>query len=932
MVFCAYCGKGFTRKEHLERHLPTHTNVKPHRCEDCQLGFSRRDLLQRHHATYHMARDPMEPTPGGAPTTAGRTQIACLNCAQAKTGCDKQTPSCTRCREKGLQCEVRYARRSTKSAYRATQAAKKAPVSMSASHPQPIPAPTAMVPVPMDSDHGASHGDAQVKVPISPTDVPMTMDPRISQNDSSPKRNSPANSHTTPDGLLSPPTVIDTMDDFFQYGSDFMHQDPNFPEMWPWGDMADYDMYPNNPQMQADPISVFPDFNSMASSNSELIDSATGSTHTRSTSIMSSTKDFDPILLDTNSANAPDTPALELGAVLASESGWPIARCNTVTYSGDCPRTAIVHLESLERKSKQDGTWKALEGLLDMSEKDCTDLTSVVPMNTRTRDQILAIAQTFLHKALDIHRSGFQNQNKRYPSSGIAMFLVLPPAKILEYFLRSYVRNLSFFYSLVSSGRVDPNEMISSNQAATLLVLLMIAQGASVVPREEARTLSIGLIETCRISLFDIIEKNVEMCADPTVHRCSLLFTLLGAWSGDKWLMDIAMGQRAMYLAASSFNSPTNIEVAWRSWLDHETKNRLVYNWVMVDQELSLFHDTAPLMAISDLCTPLPGPEELWMSGTADQWMAAMQSINHSASVGPQLVLPPPPLTPSLFSMFQDFLHDNLHSQRWGALTPHKLRLLLHPLQSLLWHLREVIFCLSDTSNPRTTPGSPAEKPPVSMHKVYAQDLLQKWYRLSNIYFKAHPTCVATKTNLVLFHLISLNAVTNFPAIEQLARRERGEGAHEGSSSAWEAYGPHIRAIEEAVYHCGQVIRLVRAMPADRRPIWWSAAVYRALLILWAYSVLRQDPGFLKNPEGAFVLVMDAVELENGDLFDYMWGSGPKAIPVLSGPNGSTVGLGKPSDVLDYAVAMLDEGVSTRFSDGIRRKIIALNHVWSSSS
>ncbi len=90
--------------------------------------------------------------------------------------------------------------------------------------------------------------------------------------------------------------------------------------------------------------------------------------------------------------------------------------------------------------------------------------------------------------------------------------------------------------------------MINSNQAATLLVLLMIAQGASVVPREEARTLSTGLIETCRISLFDIIEKNVEMCADPTVHRCSLLFTLLGAWSGDKWLMDIAMGQRGMYL------------------------------------------------------------------------------------------------------------------------------------------------------------------------------------------------------------------------------------------------------------------------------------------------------------------------------------------------------------------------------------------------
>lgn len=23
MVFCAYCGKSFTRKEHLERHIPS---------------------------------------------------------------------------------------------------------------------------------------------------------------------------------------------------------------------------------------------------------------------------------------------------------------------------------------------------------------------------------------------------------------------------------------------------------------------------------------------------------------------------------------------------------------------------------------------------------------------------------------------------------------------------------------------------------------------------------------------------------------------------------------------------------------------------------------------------------------------------------------------------------------------------------------------
>jgi hypothetical protein len=165
---------------------------------------------------------------------------------------------------------------------------------------------------------------------------------------------------------------------------------------------------------------------------------------------------------------------------------------------------------------------------------------------------MLAITQSFLHKALDIHRGGINGYPKAgYASPGDFNFIVLPPSNILEYFLRSYVRSLSDYYSLVVGGCVDPNELLhnNQNQASTLLVLLMIAQGAAAVPTAEARYLSAGLTETCRISLFDIIEKDVELSADPTALRCALLFTMLGLWSGDKWMMDISFGQRGMYLS-----------------------------------------------------------------------------------------------------------------------------------------------------------------------------------------------------------------------------------------------------------------------------------------------------------------------------------------------------------------------------------------------
>ncbi|KAJ3580419.1 hypothetical protein NPX13_g140 [Xylaria arbuscula] len=876
----------------------------------------------------------MGPAPGSNPPNAGRTQIACQNCAQAKTGCDKGVP-CTRCREKGLNCTVRYARRSTKSAYRAAQTSRRPSVSIPAQHPLP-PSPSMMTinigtpfaPASMDINQGVPHGDPQVK-PLIPSPNPqMTIDPRMSQHDHV-LYGSPLQAR--PDFSLSP-LMMPSVDDvnFSNYDNNLMYQGLGPHEGW---GVDDYPIYTDDPPfMQPDSLTL-PNLSPMTSSMSEPIESTVGSTHTRSTSIISS-RDVDQLLLGSNwPANR---PAIETGALIASESGWPIARCNPVIFSGNCPKTAIIYLESLENKSRHEDTWNALEGALDnTAESGGADFTSVVPLQPGSRDRILAITQGFLQNALNIHRRGLQFHDGQCHS-----YLVLPPNKILEYFLRSYVRNLSCLYSLVPSGHVDPNEMIARGQASILLALLMISQGASVVSSEEARTLSAGLIETCRISLFDIIEKNVDLCADTTIHRCSLLFTLLGAWSGDKWLMDIAMGQRGMYISmlkhAGMFESAadpsssdlTNIEASWRSWLDRETKNRLVYNWVMVDQELSLFHDTAPMIAVTDLCTPLPGPEDLWMSGDASQWMTAMQSnINCPPANASAQLFSPPSLTPSLFALFRDFLHNSPENQKWGALTPHRLRLLLHPLQSLLWNLRELKCYLSTMQKPTTGASKSAEKTSPMDNQANTQNLLQRWYELSRQYFQANPTCVVSKTNLVLFHLISLNPITNFPAIERLARRE----GIPSTETLWDfpaQHGPYIHNIEETVYHCGQVVSLVRAIPTDLRPIWWSAAIYRALLILWAYSILRRDASFLQDPETGIPLVIDKAAVGDEDLYNYMWGNGPKAVPVLSGPNNTTMSLDDQSKVADYAVKMLEEGVSTRFSDGIKRKLIALGKAW----
>ena len=406
----------------------------------------------------------------------------------------------------------------------------------------------------------------------------------------------------------------------FGGGNELMGREASYQD-FVWADYPmDMDMYASPLQLgqQADmapaaavagtlpPFTATTDYSDISSSSEAMaLSSSQGSAHTRGTSILSSSnsaefeghtnstitsndnRNFDDmdmgvgsITKEANStskqrqqhqrqqhppplfdmaAMAPcrDGAIPEFEVVMASEAAWPLARCTPLIYSGACPRTAIVHLECLEQKSKQEGTWTALEQFLDGNQAEATDAPQVVPLTSRSRDKMLAITQSFLHKALDIHRSGMI----MYPKTGGTAspgppdfnfnFIVLPPSRILEFFLQSYVHSLAIYYPLIAGGVVDPNEMLDNSQASILLVLLMIAQGAATVPMAEARYLSAGLSETCRISLFDIIEKNVELSADPTALRCALLFTLLGAWSGDKWQMDISMGQRSMYLSVS---------------------------------------------------------------------------------------------------------------------------------------------------------------------------------------------------------------------------------------------------------------------------------------------------------------------------------------------------------------------------------------------
>lgn len=626
--------------------------------------------------------------------------------------------------------------------------------------------------------------------------------------------------------------------------------------------------------------------------------------------------------LPSNMNSVPD-----LGAVIAAQDGWNVFRCTPTIPSSACPTTAKLNLERLEQTLKNHEGWTSwTPNSADMQFAGPERLT-VMHLHESTRDKLLAITQSILHKALETHRGSNHSYMGGNPQMGHGgnNFVLLPPARVLEYFLRSYANNFECYYQLTSRGTLDANELMHcyNPMAASLLILMMIAQGAMNIPSTEARWLTGGLTEACRISLFDLVERNINLASDPTVLHAALLFTEQAAWSGDKWQMDIAMGQRGMYsymlrhsgvlehqapIYASNMEGQSNADALWTQWIQQESQSRLVYSWVMVDQDLAIFHDTAPVFNVTEFGAPMPDADRLWQAKNANEWSSLFEQVHDFSTGFTQIGAGSRPL--SLRDLFRHFLDDEILAIGI-EMTPVQMRLLLHPLQSLVCHYSQLISCFSDNVASRAkNSGVTAASTRCRVEEV--QCLLQRWYKLAEHYLKSQPLCSVMSANLVLYHLISLNAVTVFPEIEKLARREAFDGTYQ--ALVW-IHKRAIADVNEATFHSGQVLRLVRKMPRSVRPPWWAGAVYRAGLVLWCDSLINNEEAGASNKQFA----VDGLAPDHPAISRYL--NKREGVPCLTKRDGSTIPIDHGLTVLNHCIEVIDEGASSRFTDGVRGKL-----------
>lgn len=350
---------------------------------------------------------------------------------------------------------------------------------------------------------------------------------------------------------------------------------------------------------------------------------------------------------------------------------------------------------------------------------------------------------------------------------------------------------------------------------------------------------------------------------------------------------------------------------AWDDWKDHEGRHRLVHSWIIVDQEMSLFSDTTPLLSMVDLHAPMPDSDDLWHASSSTEWLGLFETIHGSTYRSPA----------SVREFFTRFVDGELVGHE---LSPTQLRLLLHPLQAQVCQLRHFIACLPDGGSHHKASRA-VSKAATKARLEEISTLLQQWYAISKQSFSGNKgTCWTTCANLIMYHLISLNTITSFKCIEQFARREVNGGATRHAS--W-LQSRCIDQPEETLFHCGQVLRLIRSMPKPVRPPWWAGAVYRVALTAWAASMASSR--FSSNGTDADTntqFPIDGLNPEHESISRYM--KYQEGTPMLTGADGQFVSLSVPSNILHHCVDILDDDSSMRLADGIKRKLRLFTDNW----
>ncbi|KAH7126508.1 hypothetical protein B0J13DRAFT_148897 [Dactylonectria estremocensis] len=100
---CSTCSATFSRREHLQRHLLSHSSDRCFHCIFCEQSFYRRDVLKRHWTSCRQRIDAHVDIPTLSQQVRGKKRKSCDRCVRLKRACDLKKP-CRTCVTRNEEC------------------------------------------------------------------------------------------------------------------------------------------------------------------------------------------------------------------------------------------------------------------------------------------------------------------------------------------------------------------------------------------------------------------------------------------------------------------------------------------------------------------------------------------------------------------------------------------------------------------------------------------------------------------------------------------------------------------------------------------------------------------------------------------------------------------------------------------------------------
>ncbi|KAF5255060.1 hypothetical protein FANTH_275 [Fusarium anthophilum] len=565
---CGHCGRRYSRPEHLQRHVQTHTLGRRFACSICGKTFARADLKKRHETNHE--NDDTKKRRRTTSLNTGRVTHACKACATARVKCQEEKP-CQRCVRRGLTCV----------SSEASSSAAMNLVHLSAS---------ARSKTPVDDEHDSSNASAEYAPTSFPnsTSYPTDQPSLYSQNTHFHAHSRSATPNT---GDLPPSSEAGSSS---QAGTDQL----------PFCDFLRDVLY----EQQYDQSARIPENQGLAvlnfcnDSNMELSDMDFGLLDHWNTDGMASSA---PVQQETPKSPV-DMDHMRQNLVTAWDvSPWrwdPVANDNAFGEQGNLP-VSKRDVANIQAQASKGGFRRVVDQKLDFAARDgvlALVLGACQPdtMSSRISGSFPSadLLDTMLHVFLNSHTNQVSDyihfptfklneQEPEWIAGAAAAGAVLIPVPTLR----------KFGYALQESIRIVMPRRFEENNKEILNIGLIQA----IILGQDT-----GLWSGNRRKM-EIAECHVNIPVTMMRYRGKF--------------------QRSSYpmLSVTPADEGANLEQKWRTWVEMEKWKRFVFHLFLRDSQQSMTALTNPVMSYAELTLPLPASKELWCAKTAKDWKDA---------------------------------------------------------------------------------------------------------------------------------------------------------------------------------------------------------------------------------------------------------------------------------------------------------------------